>query len=62
MDDAHIPPIPGGKEREGKDDDGNEKKRQEELLALFRLLVRKPPPGHDLSTSPICKKHGIREI
>jgi hypothetical protein len=33
-----------------------------EILALFRLLVREPPPGHDFKTCPDCKRYGITGI
>jgi hypothetical protein len=33
-----------------------------ELLTLLRLLVREPPPEHDLQTCPICKRYGITAI
>lgn len=33
-----------------------------ELVALLRLLTREPPPGHDFTTCPICKRHGITKI
>lgn len=33
-----------------------------EILALFRLLTREPPPGHDFKTCPICKNYGVTEI
>jgi hypothetical protein len=33
-----------------------------EILALFRLLTREPPPGHEFKTCPICKDYGITEI
>jgi hypothetical protein len=33
-----------------------------ELLALFRLLVREPPPDHDFNACPVCKRYGITHI
>jgi hypothetical protein len=33
-----------------------------EILALFRLLTREPPHGHDFKTCPICTEYGITEI
>ena len=33
-----------------------------ELLALFRLLIREPPPDHDFNACPICKRYGITRI
>jgi hypothetical protein len=36
--------------------------RDAELLALFRLLVKEPPPDHDFRTCPICKQYGITSI
>ncbi len=35
---------------------------QAELIALFRLLMREPPPDHDFRTCPICKRYGITRI
>lgn len=32
----------------------------QELVALFRLLMREPPPGHNFKTCPICQEHGIK--
>jgi len=33
-----------------------------ELISLFRILLRKPPQGHDFKTCPVCKKYGITKI
>lgn len=33
-----------------------------ELLTLVRLLVREPPPEHNLHACPICKRYGITAI
>jgi len=33
-----------------------------ELIPLFRVLLRKPPQGHDFKTCPVCKKYAITEI
>jgi len=33
-----------------------------DLIALFRLLLREPPPDHDFKTCPICKRYGITHI
>lgn len=33
-----------------------------DLVALFRLLLREPPPDHDFKTCPICKRYGITHI
>jgi hypothetical protein len=33
-----------------------------ELVALLRLLTREPPRGHDFTTCPTCKRHGITKI
>ena len=33
-----------------------------ELISLFRILLKKPPQGHDFKTCPVCKKYGIAEI
>jgi hypothetical protein len=33
-----------------------------ELLALFRLLVREPPPDHDFKTCAVCQRYGIADI
>lgn len=45
---------------EGHDSDseGGEGSRSE----LVGLLLRTPPPDHDFTTCPICKKHGITEL
>jgi len=36
--------------------------RRAELLALFRILMKEPPPDHDFRTCPICKEFGITSI
>ena len=33
-----------------------------DLVALFRLLLKNPPPEHDFKTCPICKRYGITSI
>jgi len=33
-----------------------------ELIALFRILVKVPPKGHDAKTCPVCKGYGFHEI
>jgi len=33
-----------------------------DLVALFRLLLKEPPPDHDFKTCPICKEYGITSI
>lgn len=33
-----------------------------DLVALFRLLLREPPPDHDFKTCPLCKRYGITSI
>jgi hypothetical protein len=33
-----------------------------ELIALFRLLVREPPPDHDFGTCQICNRYDITGI
>ena len=33
-----------------------------DLVALFRLLLKEPPSGHDFKTCPICKEYGIKGI
>jgi len=33
-----------------------------ELIALFRILVKAPPKGHDAKTCPLCKGYGFNEI
>jgi len=35
---------------------------QADLLALFRLLMKEPPRGHDFRTCLICQRHGITTI
>ena len=45
-----------------KEQEGAQKIRRAELLALFRILVKEPPPGHDFRTCPICKEFGITSI
>jgi hypothetical protein len=51
--------------RESQDEEPKKKNaavEHPELLALFRLLVREPPPDHDFATCPICKRYGITTI
>lgn len=45
-----------------KEQEGAQKIRRAELLALFRILMKEPPPGHDFRTCPICKEFGITSI
>jgi hypothetical protein len=39
-----------------------ESAREAAVLALFRLLMREPPPDHDFRTCPLCKRYGITGI
>ena len=43
---------------------GDEKREEPhaELVALFRLLMREPPTGHDFRTCPSCKQCAITTI
>ena len=45
-----------------KEQEAAQKIRRAELLALFRILMKEPPPGHDFRTCPICKEFGITSI
>ena len=45
-----------------KEQEGAQKIRRAELLALFRILMKEPPPGHDFRTCPICKEFEITSI
>ena len=38
-----------------------EERAPAELIALFRLLVKEPPPDHNFETCEICKDHGITQ-
>jgi hypothetical protein len=42
--------------------EATQKIRRAELLALFRILMKEPPPEHDFRTCPICKEFGITSI
>jgi hypothetical protein len=33
-----------------------------EVIALIRMLLRKPPRGHDFATCPICQRYGIAAV
>jgi hypothetical protein len=33
-----------------------------ELIALFRILLKVPPKGHDAKTCPLCKGYISHEI
>jgi hypothetical protein len=53
----------GNPQREfGEIDPSDQRGEQGALLALLRLLTREPPPGHDFTTCPVCKRFGITKI
>jgi len=33
-----------------------------DVVALFRLLLREPPPEHDIKACTVCKRYGITSI
>jgi hypothetical protein len=48
------------------DESGNQEPKEEhvpaELIALFRILLKEPPPDHNFETCEICKRHGITQL
>ena len=54
------PPFPST--AKGKDPDNDPPSFAPELVALFRLLMREPPPGHDSKRCPLCRAYGIKRI
>jgi hypothetical protein len=57
-----LPSSPNGEAQPEKQKETTQDARRAELIALFRLLVREPPPDHDFRTCPICKRYGITSI
>jgi len=57
--------LPPQNNQPAKPDNENEAARtirRAELLALFRILMKEPPPDHDFATCPICKRFGLTSI
>lgn len=48
--------------REKGDEADPKKEEVRDLLPLMRILLKNPPPDHDVKTCPICKEHGITEL
>jgi hypothetical protein len=54
--------IPDQNARDDTADKTPEESERADLVALFRLLLREPPPDHDFQTCPICERYGIKRI